>query len=65
MDMFSKAYDLALEAHSDLLRADIGAEATPEQKLAIAQIYATLAVAQNLAAIHRLGLNLDLPSVTV
>lgn len=47
MNLWNVALDLATEARNDI--AKLGTQMTPDQKLAIAQIYATLAVAQELA----------------
>jgi hypothetical protein len=47
MDLWRMALDLATEARDDINR--LGISMTPDQKLATALIYATLAVAQELA----------------
>ena len=47
MDLWGKALALATEARDDIDK--MGASMTPDQKLATARIYATLAVAQELA----------------
>jgi hypothetical protein len=48
MDLWQTALDLATEARDDINK--LGISMTPDQKLAAAQVYATLAVAQELAA---------------
>ena len=47
MDLWRMALDLAIEARDDIIKQ--GIPMTPDQKLATARIYATLAVAQELA----------------
>jgi len=47
MDLWRMALDLATEARDDINK--LGISMTPDQKLATARIYATLAVAQELA----------------
>jgi hypothetical protein len=47
MDLWGMALDLATEARDDIEK--MGVSMTPDQKLATARIYATLAVAQELA----------------
>jgi hypothetical protein len=46
MDLWGKALALVTEAEDDINKSD--AAQTPDQKLAVAQIYATLSVAQEL-----------------
>jgi hypothetical protein len=46
MDLWGLSLALVTEAHEDIQKS--GAAMTPDQKLAMAQIYATLAVAQEL-----------------
>jgi hypothetical protein len=45
MDLWRMALDLATEARDDIEKSDVAM--TADQKLATAQIYATLAVAQD------------------
>jgi hypothetical protein len=47
MDLWRMALDLATEARDDINK--LGVSMTPDQKLYTARIYATLAVAQELA----------------
>jgi hypothetical protein len=47
MDLWQMALDLATEARDDIIKQ--GISITPDQKLYTARIYATLAVAQELA----------------
>ena len=47
MDLWRMALDLATEARDDINK--LGISMTPDQKLYTARIYATLAVAQELA----------------
>jgi hypothetical protein len=47
MDLWRMGLDLATEARNDIDK--LGISMTPDQKLAAAQVYAALAVAQELA----------------
>jgi hypothetical protein len=47
MDLWRSALDLATQAQDDIEK--LGISMTPDQKLATAQVYAALAVAQELA----------------
>lgn len=47
MSIWHDAFDTATEAFDDIKRS--GGEPTPDQKLALAQIYATLSVSQELS----------------
>jgi hypothetical protein len=51
MDLWRMALDLATEARDDIIKQ--GISMTPDQKLYTARIYATLAVAQELAGDNR------------
>jgi hypothetical protein len=51
VDFWRVALDLATEARDDIIK--LGVSMTPDQKLYTARIYATLAVAQELAGNNR------------
>lgn len=48
MSIWHEAFDLSTEAFDDIRKQ--GGEPTPDQKLALAQIYATLSVSQELSS---------------
>lgn len=47
MSMWDQAADAAIEAQDDIDKS--GSPATPDQKIALAQVWATLSVAQELS----------------